>query len=77
LRQEAGDKLRVTCISPGFVNTDFADSMTNPGIRQKIMATRDQIAISPDAIVRAIAFAIEEPPDVDVNEIVVRPTAQD
>jgi NADP-dependent 3-hydroxy acid dehydrogenase YdfG len=41
LRQEAGDKLRVTCISPGFVNTDFADSMTNPEIRQKIMTTRD------------------------------------
>ena len=76
LRQEAGDKLRVTCISPGFVNTDFADSMTNPEIRQTIMSTRDQIAISPDAIARAIAFAIDEPPDVDVNEIVVRPTAQ-
>ena len=76
LRQEAGDKLRVTCISPGFVNTGFADSMTNPEVRAKIMATRDQIAISPDAIARAIAFAIEEPPEVDVNEIVVRPTAQ-
>jgi NADP-dependent 3-hydroxy acid dehydrogenase YdfG len=76
LRQEAGDKLRVTCISPGFVNTDFVDSMTNAEIRQQIMATRDQIAISPDAIARAIAFAIEEPPHVDVNEIVVRPTAQ-
>jgi len=45
LRQEPGDKLRVTCISPGFVNTDFADSMTNPEIRQQTMATRDQIAI--------------------------------
>jgi NADP-dependent 3-hydroxy acid dehydrogenase YdfG len=76
LRQEAGDKLRVTCISPGFVNTGFADSMTNPEVRAKIMATRDQIAISPDAIARAIAFAIEEPSEVDVNEIVVRPTAQ-
>jgi NADP-dependent 3-hydroxy acid dehydrogenase YdfG len=76
LRQEAGDKLRVTCISPGFVNTDFAGSMTNPEIRANIVATRDKIAISPDAIARAIAFAIEEPPDVDVNEIVVRPTAQ-
>jgi NADP-dependent 3-hydroxy acid dehydrogenase YdfG len=40
------------------------------------MARRDKIAISPDAIARAIAFAIEEPPDVDVNEIVIRPTAQ-
>jgi NADP-dependent 3-hydroxy acid dehydrogenase YdfG len=76
LRQEAGDKLRVTCISPGFVNTGFADSMTNPEVRARIMATRDQIAISPDAIARAIAFAIEEPSEVDVNEIVVRPTAQ-
>lgn len=76
LRQEAGDKLRVTCISPGFVNTDFADSMTNPEIRAKIVATRDQIAISPDAIARAIAFAIDEPSDVDISEIVVRPTAQ-
>jgi NADP-dependent 3-hydroxy acid dehydrogenase YdfG len=76
LRQEAGEKLRVTCISPGFVNTDFADSMTNPEIREKIRTTRDQIAISPDAIARAIAFAIEQPADVDVNEIVVRPTAQ-
>ncbi len=76
LRQEAGDKLRVTCISPGFVNTEFADSMTNPETRAEIMARRDKIAISPDAIARAIAFAIEEPPDVDVNEIVIRPTAQ-
>jgi NADP-dependent 3-hydroxy acid dehydrogenase YdfG len=76
LRQEAGEKLRVTSISPGFVNTDFADSMTNPEIRQNIRNTRDQIAISPDAIARAIAFAIEQPADVDVNEIVVRPTAQ-
>jgi NADP-dependent 3-hydroxy acid dehydrogenase YdfG len=76
LRQEAGEKLRVTSISPGFVNTDFADSMTNPEIRQNIKNTRDQIAISPDAIARAIAFAIEQPADVDVNEIVVRPTAQ-
>ena len=39
--------------------------------------TRDQFAISPDAIARAVAFAIEQPADVDVNEIVVRPTAQD
>jgi NADP-dependent 3-hydroxy acid dehydrogenase YdfG len=76
LRQESGAKLRVTCVSPGFVKTDFADSMTNPEIRQKIRDTRDQIAISPDAIARAIVFAIEEPSDVDVNEIVVRPTAQ-
>jgi NADP-dependent 3-hydroxy acid dehydrogenase YdfG len=76
LRQEAGDKLRVTIVSPGFVHTDFADSMTNPEAKAQIIAARDQIAISPDAIARAIAFAIEQPADVDVGELVVRPTAQ-
>jgi NADP-dependent 3-hydroxy acid dehydrogenase YdfG len=76
LRQEAGDKLRVTIISPGFVHTDFADSMTNPEVKAQIIAARDQMAISPDAIARAIAFAIEQPADVDVGELVVRPTAQ-
>ncbi|MFD1875237.1 SDR family oxidoreductase [Hymenobacter bucti] len=76
LRQEAGDKLRVTIISPGFVHTDFADSMTNPEVKAQTIAARDKMAISPDAIARAIAFAIEQPADVDVGELVVRPTAQ-
>jgi NAD(P)-dependent dehydrogenase (short-subunit alcohol dehydrogenase family) len=39
LRQEAGDKLRVTIISPGFVRTDFAESMTNPEVKVKIPGT--------------------------------------
>jgi NADP-dependent 3-hydroxy acid dehydrogenase YdfG len=76
LRQEAGDQLRVTSVSPGFVRTDFAEAMTNPEVRTAILARRDQIAIGPDAIARAIAFAIEQPADVDVGDIVVRPTAQ-
>ncbi len=76
LRQEAGDKLRVTVVSPGFVRTDFAESMTNPDVKAQILATRDQLAIPPEAIGRAVAFAIEQPADVDVNEITVRPTAQ-
>jgi NADP-dependent 3-hydroxy acid dehydrogenase YdfG len=76
LRQEAGENLRVTIISPGFVHTDFADSMTDPTVKAQILATRDAMAIPPEAIARAIAFAIEQPDDVDVGEIVVRPTAQ-
>jgi NADP-dependent 3-hydroxy acid dehydrogenase YdfG len=76
LRQEAGAKLRVTIISPGFVHTDFAESMTNPEVKAQIVNTMDEMAISPDAIARAIAFAIEQPPNVDVGEIVIRPTAQ-
>lgn len=76
LRQEAGDRLRVTTISPGFIWTDFAETTANPEVRAQLAARRAEIAIQPDAIARAIAFAIEQPADVDVNEIVVRPTAQ-
>jgi NADP-dependent 3-hydroxy acid dehydrogenase YdfG len=76
LRQEAGDKLRVTIISPGFVHTNLATSMTNPAVKAQIVATMDKLAISPEAIARAIAFTIEQPAEVDVNAIIVRPTAQ-
>ena len=76
LRQEAGDKLRVTIISPGFTRTNFAESVTNPEVKAQLADSRDKFALPPDAIARAIAFAIEQPADVDVNEIVIRPTAQ-
>ena len=76
MRQEAGDKLRVTVISPGFVQTNLADSIPNPATKAQIAGSMEKIAIPPDAIARAIAFAIEQPANVDVGEIVVRPTAQ-
>ncbi|AYV25751.1 SDR family oxidoreductase [Streptomyces sp. CJ_13] len=76
LRQEAGDSLRVTTVSPGQVHTEFAEASSNAEIRARITQTRDRLAIPPEAIARAIAFAIEQPAEVDVNEIVVRPTAQ-
>ena len=76
LRQEAGDKLRVTIISPGVVDTNFTESMTSPEIKVQIRDRMDKMGISPDAIARAIVFAIEQPADVDVGEIIVRPTAQ-
>ena len=76
LRQEAGADLRVTIVTPGIVHTDFADSMTNADIKAQTLANRDKMAIAPEAIARAIAFAVEQPADVDVGEIVVRPTAQ-
>ena len=76
LRQEAGDKLRVTVISPGFVRTNFADSVTSEQVKAQLEASRDSYAMPPEAIARAVAFAIEQPADVDVNEIVIRPTAQ-
>lgn len=78
LRQEAGPNLRVTEVSPGFIDTTFTDSsITDPDVRAAINKQKEQLAISPDAIARAIAFAIEQPADVEVGSIVVRPTAQD
>ena len=50
--------------------------MTNSGVKSQIIDRMDKIAIPPVAIARAIAFAIEQPDEIDVNEIVVRPTAQ-
>ncbi|MNR17084.1 putative oxidoreductase [compost metagenome] len=76
LRQEAGKQLRVTIISPGIVQTNFTEGVTNKKVRDRLAAIRDELAMPPDAVARAIAFAIEQPDDIDVNEIVIRPTAQ-
>lgn len=76
LRQEAGPKLRVTLVSPGFTNTEGVGKGGSPGTAAALVARRDEIAMPPDAIARAVAFAIDQPDTVDVGEIVVRPTAQ-
>ncbi|GAA1172923.1 SDR family oxidoreductase [Pseudonocardia alaniniphila] len=76
LRQEAGDSVRVTIISPGMTHTNFGDSMTNPEVRARLVTLRDRVAMPAAAVARAIAFAIEQPADIDVNEVIVRPTAQ-
>ena len=76
LRQEAGEKLRVTIVSPGLVQTNFAEGIHHPEIRASLEAARDQIAMPAEAVARAMAYAIEQPADVDVGEIVIRPTAQ-
>jgi NADP-dependent 3-hydroxy acid dehydrogenase YdfG len=76
LRQEAGPHLRVTGISPGFVQTNLAESMSSLKVQAQIKEKMNEMAIPPVAIARAIVFAIEQPAEVDVNEIVVRPTAQ-
>ncbi|MCX5149772.1 SDR family oxidoreductase [Streptomyces sp. NBC_00320] len=75
LRQEAGDSVRVTVVSPGVTRTEFADSMA-PEMQAQVRDRMDRMAIPPEAVARAIAFAIEQPAGVDVGDIVVRPTAQ-
>ncbi|MEV0415540.1 SDR family oxidoreductase [Streptomyces sp. NPDC050448] len=76
LRQEAGDRVRVTVVSPGVTRTEFADSMA-PEMRAQVLDRMGEMAIPPEAIARAIAFAIDQPASIDVGDIVVRPTAQD
>jgi NADP-dependent 3-hydroxy acid dehydrogenase YdfG len=77
LRQESGGKYRVTGISPGFVETDFASGMKDQQIKGLIQDKMASIAIPPAAIARAIAYAIEQPGNVDVGDIVIRPSVQD
>jgi NADP-dependent 3-hydroxy acid dehydrogenase YdfG len=77
LRQEAGDTLRVTGISPGFVKTNLADSIRDPNIKKAIADKAEKIAISPTIIAEAVLYAIGQPANVDVGDIVIRPTAQD
>ncbi|HWW71754.1 MAG TPA: SDR family oxidoreductase, partial [Duganella sp.] len=76
LRQEAGGNLRVTTITPGYVDTELPVSMPDPVTRDRHFAAMKQMAIPALAIAEAIAFAIGQPGNVDVGDIVVRPTAQ-
>ncbi|WP_286894383.1 SDR family oxidoreductase [Achromobacter sp. UBA2119] len=73
LRQET-DKIRVTVVCPGVVESELADTITDDTARVAMQSFR-RVALHPDAIARAIAYAIEQPDDVDVSEVVVRPTA--
>lgn len=73
LRQEVSN-IRVTVISPGVTESELADSISDSEARQGMQDFR-RVAIPAEAIARAIAFAIEQPDDVDVSEIIVRPTA--
>jgi len=74
LRQEVGDKIRVTSIAPGAVESDLKHT-TSGTARDTVLDFYKQ-AIPAASVARAIAFAIAQPADVDINEIVLRPTAQ-
>jgi NADP-dependent 3-hydroxy acid dehydrogenase YdfG len=72
LRQESPE-LRVTTISPGVVATELGDDISDPATKGFLKDLRKS-ALTPDAIARAIAYAVEQPDDVDVNEVIIRPT---
>lgn len=77
LRKENTDGvLRTTSVSPGYVRTELADSIDNAAVREEIQRNMDQFALPPEAVARAIAFAIEQPHDVEIGDITIRPTSQ-
>lgn len=76
LRQEAGPDLRVTLVSPGFTHTEGVGKGAAPETAAAMTRMRDEIAMPPSAVASAIAYAIEQPPGVDIGEITIRPTAQ-
>ncbi|MFI9352714.1 SDR family oxidoreductase [Streptomyces lydicus] len=74
LRQESGGDIRVTVVSPGVTESELADSLTDPQARQAMEAYRS-VALPAAAVADAIGYAVAQPPQVDVNEIVLRPVA--
>ena len=68
--------IRTTIISPGAVATELPQSVTEPDVAKGIAEFYEEYAIPPSSFARAVAFAISQPDDVDVNEILFRPTRQ-
>jgi NADP-dependent 3-hydroxy acid dehydrogenase YdfG len=78
LRQEVKPyNIRTTIVSPGAVATELLDSVTDPDSAARVRAFYAETAISADSFARMVAFAIAQPEDVDINEIVFRPTRQE
>ena len=76
LRQEIGGGIRVTVVAPGATESELANGISDPELRRAAIEDYRRDLLPADAIARAIAYAVSQPPEVDVNELVVRPTAQ-
>jgi NADP-dependent 3-hydroxy acid dehydrogenase YdfG len=69
--------IRTTVISPGAVATELVDRITEPDIRENVRKMTDELALPAETFARMVAFAMSQPEDVDVNEILFRPTRQE
>jgi NADP-dependent 3-hydroxy acid dehydrogenase YdfG len=69
--------IRTTIISPGAVESELPQSLTEPDMAKNVAAFYDAYAIPADSFARVVAFAISQPDEVDINEILFRPTAQE
>jgi len=78
LRQEVKPYgIRTTVISPGAVDTELPNTVTDEAVAERINRMYEEIAIPADSFARAVAFAMSQPDDVDINEILFRPTRQE
>jgi NADP-dependent 3-hydroxy acid dehydrogenase YdfG len=78
LRQEVKPySIRTTVISPGAVDTELSASVTETDVAENVKKFYAEVAIPADSFARAVAFAIGQPEDIDINEILYRPTRQD
>jgi NADP-dependent 3-hydroxy acid dehydrogenase YdfG len=68
------DEIRATLISPGVVATELGHDISDPGLAANLVEWRKK-SLTPDAIARAVRFALEQPAGVDINEVIIRPTA--
>jgi len=75
-RQESDGNVRITGISPGFVKTDFANNLKNEEMKTAVQQGMEQIAINPIAIANAVIYAVSQPSDVEIGDIVIRPSKQ-
>lgn len=76
LRQEISDRIRVTIVAPGATESDLAETISDPGLKEQVINQFRTHLLPAEAIAKAVAYAISQPDEVDVNELVVRPTAQ-
>lgn len=77
-RQESDGRIRITGISPGYIHTDFASKSVKTGqMKEAAQKKVTQIAIGPEAVADAVIYAISQPADVEIGDIVIRPAVQD
>ena len=78
LRQEVKPyNIRTTVISPGALATELANSITEPDIAENVSKFMQEVALPAESFARVVAFAISQPEDMDMNEILFRPTRQE
>jgi NADP-dependent 3-hydroxy acid dehydrogenase YdfG len=76
-RQESDGVIRITGISPGYVRTNLVNTVKDEEKRQQVLQAMEQLGLPPVAVANAVIYAISQPANVEVGDIVIRPAAQD